>query len=237
YQRDAPAFVPDWIRIEVLYSESSEHEVRYFIINDESSLVYLANMATLPIHLWSSRLGSLEQPDWCILDLDPKDAPYCDVIKAALAIHRVCEEIELPNFAKTSGASGLHVLIPLGGQLTHDQCRTLGELIARVIVNELPQITTIARVVNKREGKVYIDFMQNGHGCVLVSPFCVRAVASASVSMPLSWNEVNSRLKNERFHIKNAVRRMKRLKVDPMHELLDTVPDLGRALDRLANML
>ena len=237
YQRDAPAFVPDWIRIEVLYSESTERDVRYFIINDEASLVYLANMATLPIHLWSSRLGSLERPDWCILDLDPKAAPFSDVIKTALAIHRLCEQIELPNFVKTSGSTGLHVLIPLGGQLTHDQCRTLGELMARITVSELPDITTIARVVERREGKVYIDFMQNGRGRVLVSPFCVRAVAAASVSMPLSWDEVNARMKNERFHIGNAVRRMKRLKVDPMRALLDTVPDLETALGRLAGMV
>lgn len=237
YQRDAPLFVPDWMRIEVLYSESTEREVRYFIINDEASLVYLANMATLPIHLWSSRLGSLERPDWCILDLDPKDAPFSDVIATALAIHRLCEDINLPSFVKTSGSSGLHVLIPLDRQLTHDQCRTLGELVARVIVNQLPEITTIARVVERREGKVYIDFMQNGHGRVLVSPFCVRAVPAASVSMPLSWNEVNSRLKNERFHIKNAVRRMKRLKVDPMRPVLETTPDLEAALGRLAEMI
>jgi bifunctional non-homologous end joining protein LigD len=237
YQRDAPAFVPDWIRIEVLYSESTERDVRYFIINDEASLAYLANMATLPIHLWSSRLGSLERPDWCILDLDPKDAPFRDVIDAALTIHALCDEIDLPNFVKTSGSSGLHVLIPLGRQLTHDQCRTLGELIARVTVNTLPDTTTIARVVERREGKVYIDFMQNGHGRVLVSPFCVRAVETASVSMPLSWDEVNGRLKNERFHIKNAVRRMKRLKADPMIDVLETVPDLESALGRLAAKL
>lgn len=237
YQRDAPAFVPDWMRIEVLYSESAERDVRYFIINEEASLVYLANMATLPIHLWSSRIGSLEQPDWCILDLDPKDAPFSDVIKSALAIHTLCEDISLPNFVKTSGASGLHVLIPLGGQLTHDQCRTLGELLARVIVNHLPDITTIARIVERREGKVYIDFMQNGHGKVLVAPYCVRAVTAASVAMPLSWDEVNGRLKNPRFHIKNAVRRMKRLKTDPMLGVLDTVPDLEGALGRLAGML
>ena len=164
YQRDAPDFVPDWIERQVLWSESAEREVHYFIANDAESLVYLANLGTIPIHAWHSRSDDLEHPDWCVLDLDPKEAPFADVIRVALAVRDLAAELELPAYPKTSGASGLHVLIPLGRQLDHEQARTLGEMLARVIVARLPETATITRALRRRQGKVYVDYLQNGHG-------------------------------------------------------------------------
>ena len=137
YQRDAPDFVPDWIRREVLWSESAEREVRYFIIESAAALTYLANLGTIPIHMSHSRIADLEHPDWCVLDLDPKSAPFKDVRTLALAIGELADELDLPSYPKTSGSSGLHVVIPLARQLTHDHARTLAELMARVIVSRL----------------------------------------------------------------------------------------------------
>jgi bifunctional non-homologous end joining protein LigD len=234
YQRDAPDFVPDWIRREVLWSESAEREVHYFIVESASALKYLANLGTIPIHMSHSRVADLEHPDWCVLDLDPKSAPFSDVILLARAIGELADELELPAFPKTSGKSGLHVLIPLGRQLTHDHARTLGELIARVIVDRYPERCTIARAVRSREGKVYVDYLQNGQGQLIVAPFSVRAEPAASVSMPLKWSEINGRLSNEKFHINNALRRMARLGDDPMAAVLTKTPDLHRALERVA---
>ena len=131
-------------------------------------------MASIPLHIWSSRLAYAEKPDWCILDLDPKGAPFAHVIKIAKAIHSLCEDIALPSFAKTSGSTGLHVLIPLGHRYTYEQSRTLAELLARVIVKELPDIATIARSLSARDGRVYIDYLQNGHGRLLAAPFSAR---------------------------------------------------------------
>ena len=128
-------------------------------------------MGAIPIHAWHSRVANLEHPDWCVLDLDPKSAPFADVVQVAREIRELLEEVELPGFLKTSGASGLHILLPLANQLTHDQSRTLGELLARVIVARRGDISTVARAVRAREDKVYIDFMQNGHGHLLVLPF------------------------------------------------------------------
>lgn len=237
YQRDAPAFVPDWIERKVLYSESAEREVHYFIVQNRDALRYLVNLGTIPIHTWHSRIGNLEHPDWCVLDLDPKGAPFRDVIAAARVIRELAEEIEMPAFLKTSGASGLHVLLPLGRQLTHDQSRTLAELMARVTVSRLPDTTTITRSVRKRGGKVYIDYLQNGHGQLLVAPFSARAEPAASVSMPLRWSELTARLRNDRYHLKNAPARMRRLGEDPMADLLRLRPDLARSLERLASIM
>jgi bifunctional non-homologous end joining protein LigD len=236
YQRDAPDFVPDWIRREVLWSASANREVHYFIVESTAALKYLANLGTIPIHTAHSRVADLEHPDWCVLDLDPKSAPFSDVILLARAIGELTDELDLPAYPKTSGKSGLHVIIPLARQLTHDHARTLAELIARVIVGRFPDQATIARSVRSRGRKVYVDYLQNGQGQLLVAPFSVRAEPAASVSMPLKWSEVNGRLSNERFHIGNAVRRLKRLGSDPLAPVLTGEPDLHRALGRLAEL-
>ncbi len=237
YQRDAPDFVPDWIRREVLWSEGAEREVSYFIVDSAAALKYLANLGTVLFHSWHSRIASLAQPDWCVLDLDPKDAPFKDVVTLARAIGELCEELELPAYPKTSGASGLHVLIPLAGQLSHDHARTLGELMARVIVARHSKIATIARSLNARKGRVYVDYLQNGQGRLLVAPFSARAEPAASVSMPLRWSEVNGRLSNERFHLGNAARRLRALDADPLAGVLEATPDLPRALARLGTII
>ena len=109
-------------------------------------------------------------------------------------------------------------------------------LVARVIVNRYPDIATIARSVKNREGKVYVDYLQNGHGRLLVAPFSVRAEPAASVSMPLRWSELNGRLSNPRFHIKNAQRRMQRLGNDPLAEVLTAEADLVGALEALGQL-
>jgi bifunctional non-homologous end joining protein LigD len=236
YQRDAPAYVPDWIRRETLWSEGAEREVRYFVIESASALRYIANMGAIPIHTWHSRVASLERPDWCVLDLDPKSAPFSAVIEVARAVRTLTEEIELPAFIKTSGASGLHILLPLATQLTHDQSRTLAELLARVVVARLPAVATINRIVRTRKRRVYIDYLQNGHGRLLVAPFSARAEPAASVSMPIRFPELGARLSNDRFHIKNAVTRMRRLDNDPLADLLTVAPELPRSLELLSKI-
>lgn len=236
YQRDAPAFVPDWLTRRMLWSDSAEREVHYFIVQNVESLVYLANMAAIPIHAWHSRVTDLEHPDWCVLDLDPKAAPFADVIETAKEIKVLLDEIELPGFLKTSGASGLHILLPLARKLTHRQATTLGELLARVVVSRRHDICTITRSVRRRDDKVYIDYLQNGHGQLLVAPLSARAEPAASVSMPVRWSELNGRLKNANYHLKNAVARLKRMG-DPMAGVLTLEPDLEGALARLGALL
>lgn len=234
FQKNIPDFTPRWIRTESIWSEDSGKETRYFICDTAETLLYLANLGTIPLHLWSSRVRSLQAPDWSILDLDAKDAPFSSAVKVARAIGKLCDEIDLDCFVKTSGASGLHVLIPLGGACTYQQSKQIAELIARLVVQDLRDIASIARTPRARKGKIYIDTVQNGYGKLLVSPFCVRSRPGAPVSMPLRWTELNSRLSPLKFHIKNAATRLKRLKEDPMAAVLDLKPDLTSALERLA---
>jgi len=233
FQKDAPAFAPDWLRTERMWSEDTQREIDYFVCDDLESLLYLANLGTIPLHVWGSRTTSLEQPDWCILDLDPKEAPFTHVVTVAKAVKRLCDEIELPCFIKTSGSTGLHVLLPLGRQCTYEQCRQLGGLLARVIAIQLPEIATITRQVGKRGARVYLDYVQNGHGRLLVAPFSVRPLPGAPVSTPLLWREVGPKLDIRRFTIRSVPARMKKLRDDPLLPVLDARPDLVAALERL----
>ncbi|MGH7929327.1 MAG: DNA ligase D, partial [Candidatus Binatia bacterium] len=112
FQKDTPEFVPDWVRREKIYSKESDRDIGYIIVNDVESLLYVINMGTIPLHLWSSRIGSLERPDWLVLDLDPKGAPFADVVQVARVLHEILRQLRLESFIKTSGASGLHILLP-----------------------------------------------------------------------------------------------------------------------------
>ncbi len=158
-------------------------------------------------------------------------------MKIALTIKKLCDELGMPAFVKTSGSTGLHVLLPLGRQVTYDQSRAMAELLARIIVNELPEIATVTRSPSRRGGKVYVDYLQNRHGQLLVAPFCVRPLPKAPVSAPLSWKEVNRGLHIERFTMDNMVKRMRRLKEDPLRGVLETEPDLLGVLEKLHGML
>jgi bifunctional non-homologous end joining protein LigD len=237
FQQDAPGFIPDWIRTERMWSEQAQREIDYFIAEDESSLLYLINLGTIPLHVWASRTSSIEHPDWCVLDLDPKEAPFSDVVRVARATHALCEEIGLPSFVKTSGSSGLHVLIPLGGQCRYEEARSLGELLARVVTAELPEISTITRQVSRRGGKVYVDYLQIGAGRLIVAPFSVRPLPGAPVSTPLRWSEVTEQLDIRGFTIRNVPARLRKLKRDPLLEVLELKPDLRDVLESLSKRL
>jgi len=237
YQKDAPEFAPDWIRTINIWSEDTQREIRYFVADDEDSLLYIANLGSIPLHIWASRVGSLELPDWCVIDLDPKEAPFRDVIRTAQVLHALCETIGLPNYVKTTGKTGLHIFIPLGRQITYAQSRTLGELLARVVLQQIGDIATIIRHVTKRGDKVYLDYLQNRHGQTIVAPFSVRPLPGATVSMPLRWDEVVDGLDPRNYTIKNAVARMETLSSDPCFNVLEQTPDLQKILQRLAKKM
>jgi bifunctional non-homologous end joining protein LigD len=238
FQRNAPDWAPNWIETVGLWSEDSQREIDYFVVNDLDALLYLVNLGTIVFHIWSSRISNLDRPDWCILDLDPQKASFANVITIAKHIHEICDEIELPVFVKTSGSSGLHLLIPLGGQVTHEQSRQLAELLARGVAAELSKIATVVRTPSKRRGRVYLDFLQNGRGQLLVAPFSARAVPEASASAPLRWKEVSGRLTTSRAHtIESLPKRMRRFQEDPMAPVLELEPDLKGALAHLSERL
>jgi bifunctional non-homologous end joining protein LigD len=237
YQKNAPAKAIEKIRTAPIWARGSSREIDYLLVDDLDSLLSVVNLGAIPLHIWSSRVATLDRPDWTILDLDPKGAPFTSVVEIALAIRALTEEIAIPSFIKTSGGSGLHVLLPLCQQLTHDQSRQLAELLARVITTELPKIATIERTIAARGGRVYIDFLQNGHAKLIAAPYSVRPLPGATVSTPLRWAEVNGNLDPKRFTIESVPKRVAKMAEDPLLEVLTCRPDLGRAIERLAGRL
>jgi bifunctional non-homologous end joining protein LigD len=235
FQKNAPEKAPPQLRTLKLRSE--EREIDYILCDDVDGLLYLVNLGAIPFHVWSSRVESIDRPDWCILDLDPKTAPFAHVVRIALAIRELCEEIGIPPFIKTSGGSGLHVLLPMGSLLPHEGVRQLAELLAGVIVRRLPDIATTARSIPARRGRVYVDALQNGRGKLLAAPYCVRPRPGATVSTPLDWREVSPKLDPAAFTLKTVPERLRKRKADPLLPILEETPDLERALARLSETL
>jgi bifunctional non-homologous end joining protein LigD len=232
FQKNAPEFVPDWIRTRRVGDEGTGNS--FFIVDDVESLRYVANLASIPLHIWASRLSKIGSPDWCVLDLDPKDAPFVSVVTVAREVKRVCDAMGLPSYPKTSGKTGLHVLVPMGHGFDYDQQKLLGELIARVVESSNGDIATTVRDPSRRDGKVYIDYLQNGRGKLIVSPYSVRPVPGATVSAPLRWSEVTKKLDVSRFTIRTMPRRLASMKDDPLVGVLTDSPDISAGLEELA---
>ena len=232
YQKDAPEFAPAWVRTERIYSRDTERDIAYLVVDDLEMLRYVANSAAIPIHCWASRVPSLERPDWLVLDLDPKGAPFTDVVRVALALRRILDDLALPSYVKTSGATGLHILLPLGARYTYEQARTFARLLAVLGVEAEPEISTVARPLRDRGGKVYIDFGQNGHGQTIVAPFSLRPLPGAPASCPLEWREVTPRLDPARFNLKTIAARFEKI-ADPLTPVLGEGIDMAAALERI----
>jgi bifunctional non-homologous end joining protein LigD len=237
YQKDMPDWTPPWLRTTALWSDHSQREIHYVLLDDADGLAYVANLGSIPIHAWASRIHDLQRPDWTILDLDPKNAPRAHVVPLALAIRALCASIGLPSYVKTSGQSGLHVLMPLGGQCTYEQARTLAYLLGMIIERRHPDMATTHRNPTARGGRVYLDWGQNAHGQLLVAPYSVRPVPEAAVSMPVTWDEVVPELDARAFTMRDALDRVSRWPGDPCLPVLTERPDLAAvmaALDRVA---
>lgn len=234
FQKNVPDYVPSWVRTAQIWEEGDTRGSNLFICDDLDSLLYLANLATIPLHIWSSRVESIRYPDWCVIDLDPKEAPFKDVVKIALRLRELCQELGIEPFLKTTGGSGLHLLIPLGTTYTHEQSKLLAELLARIVSAELPEIATLERTVDRREGKVYIDCYQNGQGKLIVAPFSVRPYPRAPVSTPLQWEELTRDMDVRNFNMKSVPERMQALQFDPMRGVLEKSTDLARVIERLS---
>jgi bifunctional non-homologous end joining protein LigD len=235
YQKNSPEFLPAWLPTIPVWSEDAGREIRYATCPDEESLLYLVNLGTIPFHLWASRAPHLDRPDWCILDLDPKGAPFAHVVELALSLHEIGEELGLPTYVKTSGSSGLHVLVPLGGQLDFEQSRMLGELLGQLLVRRHPRTATLTRQISARGGKVYVDYLQNRRGQLLAAPWCVRPLPAAPVSTPLRWKEVVPDLDQRSLTIVTVPERLRRQRKDPLSPVLDEAADVAGALARLAS--
>lgn len=232
YQKDVTGKVPPWIKTHQYYSEADEREKNFLVCTNEASLLYIASLGCIEMNPWSSRSATPDHPDWCIIDLDPDKNTFDQVIEAACVTRQVLEGMGVPSFCKTSGSTGLHIYIPLGGKYTYEDSKEFGRAVAKVVHEQIPAFTSIERLTSNRKGKMYIDFLQNRPQATVAGPYSLRPKPGAPVSMPLHWEEVRKGLRISDFNIRNAIPRLKETG-DLFRDVLGEGINIEKALQKL----
>ncbi|HXX65858.1 MAG TPA: DNA ligase D [Polyangiaceae bacterium] len=219
YQQNAPEKIPGFVR---LVDVGPRHDGKKRIVCDNlETLQWLANLAALTIHQWCSHVPpdavgraaidrAIAQPDYVVLDLDPGAGPWWHLVEVARAVHKLLEALHLESVVKTSGKRGVHVLIPIAPGATHAQATGFAEQVARAVSKVLPDLATVERMKDKRRGKLYVDYGQNGEGRTIVAPYTIRARDGAVVSTPIEWSELDETLDPTRFTIRTVLSRIEK---------------------------
>jgi len=233
YQKDVDLDkIPSWLKTKKIYSESNDEHLDYLICNDKATLLYMANLGCIEINPWNSTTKHIENPDWLVIDIDPSNDKFEEVIRTALTVKEVMDELETECYCKTSGASGLHVYIPLGAKYDYDSIKIFAQLVATEIQKRIPEITSLERSIKKRNNKIYVDYLQNRRGQTLAAPYSVRPVPGAQVSTPLEWSEVTTKLHPSQFTIKNVLPRFEK-KGDLWSPVLGKGANIKKILQKL----
>ena len=237
YQKDAGEHIPDWIKTTQVYSESNDKYIDYIYCNDKATLAYLNNLGCIDLNPWNSSLPDLEHPDYLVLDLDPsKKNTFDDVIETALQVNEVLNSIKIKGYCKTSGSTGIHIYIPMGGNYDFDQVKDFAHILMKQVNERLPKITTLERSLQKRDSnKIYLDYLQNRTGQTLASAYSLRPKEGASVSMPLDWEELKPGIRPADYNIHNSLERIKE-KGDLFKPVLGKGIDMMKALELLQNI-
>jgi bifunctional non-homologous end joining protein LigD len=208
YFKDVTGTAPDWIE-KFKYKSEADNRIRnYLVAKDEASLLYMATLGCIEMNPWHSKVQSEDYPDWCIIDLDPSENTFEQVIEAANVTNDILKSMGVTAYPKTSGSTGIHVYIPLGAKYTYEESKEFARVVATLVHEELPKYTSIERIVKARKGKMYIDFLQNRPQATVAAPYCLRPKPGATVSMPLYWEEIKKGLKMTDFTIFNALERI-----------------------------
>lgn len=234
FQKDVDTSkIPAWLKTKRIYSESNKDYIDYLICNDKATLLYMANLGCIEMNPWNSRITKPDNPDWIVIDLDPENIDFKEVVKTALEVRKVFSELDIECYPKTSGSRGIHIFVPLGAKYTYEIARTFAQLIAQRIHDRLPDITSIVRSPSKRQKKVYLDYLQNSKGQTLAAAYSVRPKPDAKVSTPLEWKEVNTKLDPSAFTIKTIFKRLDK-KGDIWKPVLGKGANIEKALKKLS---
>ncbi|ARS39396.1 DNA ligase D [Sphingobacteriaceae bacterium GW460-11-11-14-LB5] len=230
YQKDVKGKAPDWA--ETFPYENGEGEKKEYLVGtDEASLLWMASLGCIEMNPWFSRVQSPDNPDYCVIDLDPDKHTFDQVVQAALETKKVLDAINVPGYCKTSGSTGMHIYIPLNAKYTYEQSQMFAKIVVNLVHNQIPEYTSLERMVAARKGKMYLDFLQNRPGATIAGPYSLRPKIGATVSMPLHWDEVKPGLKMKDFNIFNTIDRLK-VEGDLFKGVLGKGIDLMKAIDK-----
>ena len=233
FHKDAGEDAPDWVATASIHSDSGDKDVHYILCNDRATLLYLNNLGCIELNPWFSRISSLDAPDYFVIDIDPSPGSTFDqVVEAALAVRQVLNGAGVDGCCKTSGATGLHVFVPLAARYSYRESQDFAHIVAVLANQLLPRTTTVERPLRKRGKKIYLDYLQNVRGQTLAAVYSLRPKPGATVATPLEWREVRPGLRPGQFTIKTVPARLKK-KGDLFSPVLRKGIDLRKALARL----
>lgn len=234
FHKDAGDEAPSWVKSVPIYSESNEEDINYIICNDKATLAYLNNLGCIELNPWNSTIKALEKPDYMIIDIDPsKNNTFDQVVQVAQEVKKILDSIGANSYCKTSGATGLHVFVPMDRKYTYEQVKDFCHVICSMVHNRLPEFTTLERTLKKRGNRhIYMDYLQNRKGQTISSVYSVRPKPGATVSTPLLWKEVKKGLNPARFTIKTIHKRLQQ-KGDLFKGVLGKGVDLLKCLKKL----
>lgn len=223
FEKQMPKGTPDWVdRVTIHKPEGRRDKIDYVVCNDAPSLVYLANLAAMILHIWTSRVETLDEPDFVLFDLDPgEECTLKTLANVALGVRKLLADVGLPSLIKTTGGYGVHLVVPLAEGYTYDTAKIFAEIVAHRTAEALGDEVTLNRTIAKRSQKaVYFDYVQVGRGKTIVAPYSVRARDKAPVSMPLHWSEMEAYARKRgttsgyeefaAFNIRTAIARLKK---------------------------
>jgi len=235
YQKNVKDKAPEWA--ETMPHTNSEGVAKdYLLGNNEATLLWMATLGCIEMNPWFSRVQSPDNPDYCVIDLDPDKQHFDQVIEAAQEVKKVLDAIDVPSYPKTSGSTGMHIYIPLGAQYTYDQSQLFANIIVKLVHKQIPDFTTLERMISNRKGKMYLDFLQNRPGATIAGVYSLRPKPGATVSMPVTWDEVRPGLTMRDFTIHNAIDRLKETG-DLFEGVLGTGIDLKTTLTKAKDFL
>jgi DNA ligase D-like protein (predicted polymerase)/DNA ligase D-like protein (predicted 3'-phosphoesterase) len=233
YQKNVSGKVPDWIKTFPYRTAEDNEDKEFLVCTDEASLLYIISLGCIEVNPWSSRVSKPDNPDWCIIDLDPdKKTPFDKVIEAAQVTKSVLNAAGIESRCKTSGSTGLHVYFPLGAKYSYEHSKEFARLVVQLVQAQIPDFTTIERSVKERKGRMYLDFLQNRPQATIAAPYSVRPKPGATVSAPLHWEEVKKGLSMQDFTIRTMGARIREVG-DLFQPVLGKGIDMQQALKKL----
>ena len=235
FHKDAGDDAPSYIKSFKIFSESADKEIDYIICNDKATLAYMNNLGCIEINPWNSTTKSLDKPDYMIIDIDPSDNnDFEQVIETALAFKKLLDKAGATSFCKTSGATGLHIYVPMGKKYLYENVKDFAHSLCMLINEELPEFTSLERNLAKRgNNHIYLDYLQNRRGQTIACAYSLRPKIGGTISTPLLWEEVKAGLHPSQFNIKTVPNRINKLG-DIFKGVLGTGVDIKKCIEKLS---
>ncbi|HEX7367497.1 MAG TPA: non-homologous end-joining DNA ligase, partial [Pelobium sp.] len=234
FQKDVDTkHLPKWAKTTVVHSDSNDKDIDYLVCNDQATLLYMANLGCIEINPWLSTYKKPENPDFMVIDLDPDGNDFQEVVQLALVVKSVFDEMGVAAYVKTSGSTGIHIYVYIGGTYNYDFVKEFARFVAQKAHEKSPDNTSLERSPSKRKGKIYIDFLQNRRGQTIAAPYSARPKPGATVSFPLTWDELDENLDMKDYDIFN-VPELIRTRKDPWANIFSKKQNLKEALKKLS---